>query len=927
MAFADDFDVIPYSLALRHIAGQLTVWQVQAYYSALMDLFEEPGFGNYPIPMRFLTPTSYEMRNGWYLDNGDGSEILKYLTGATIASSGYANDVLVQDYDTISTDFDSADLDQTVTGGTSGAIGPLLSFITDYPAAGQGRCWIRDVNGVGPTTNGEALTTPTGASVLADGASFTGEDVYANLFTLADFPGSPNPQVYIVQQHPKSGSYVRIDEWSNLSNWDRGSIDVLVPVKIGGVAIDSGSGFLFVRQPGDSFTLTSWSVSTTEGSRTPISTETSADVNVTKGEWYLFYSGSTGDPGINTGDVVQDVATGSTTPPSWYAEVVSSTYWGSNTGYLVLRGLRGTPADTDDIYVGASDTTANVNGSAGDTYAVYDAESTGPVAGDLDKVFEGSLSGAQRLLKAYQDDGTAGKLLFAVQHAHATVDTVDFTGANRNTLYRDFVDNDVISASGGGSMGVTLAGGSTTLISGYSDIDIIHINGTCTHSGTTGAFTPGERVTWNGGTSSAYIVYDSGSVITLGNVDPTDEPVSSDVILGDLSTATCTLTGGLTDDNTEGFNFLLKSTNQYSVFIGGGDIYEAGRSLQDFYMYLQYARSDGHTEPVYTSDGSSITVVEAQAYIKADPAYATNKQAPYGTLAGVSFFGAQGVWVQDVLSSDINNLKLTDDTGTPQSPDPSIDIIVTNTRALDVIWVHPYDTGTGDVQKDQYTSHATLNAQGDSTLDEVAAGGGFPNDTPLSGGGTVFVVAADEQEEHRYRYDSWNNTGGGGSDGQLVLSTGVSGTADSTVDDYTLTDTGVFASNVQRGDIIRRTNGSGGWAYIVSVDSANQVTTTKLSAGGGWTSGDTFETNKLVQTYDAGDTFWITYMDTIEDTGTEGSPGTETVSVLFVTTRNVLIRARTYSGSQKIVDFELPLQITSTGMSQAIIRNPDTVAT
>jgi len=917
MAFHDDWNVFPYSKVLRHISGQLTVWSVSDFYSDLMNLMEEPGFGNYKIAMKYLTPTSYEMLNGWFLDNGDGSEALKYLTGATIASNGYNADILVQDYDTITTDFDANDLDQTVTGGTSGAIGPLLSFLTSYETTGKGRCWIRDVNSVGTTTDGESLTTSTGADVDADGTSFTGEDVYANIYTIADFPGSPNPQVYIIQQHPKSGEDVRIDEWSNLSNWDRGTIDVLFPVKIGGVAIDSGAGALFVRQTGDLFTLTSFTVSTTEGSRTPISAETTADGNITKGEWYLFYEDSTGDPGISAGDVIQDVATGGTSAPSWYAEVVSSTYWGSNTGYLVLRGLRGTISDNDDIYVGASDTTADVNGTPGDTYTTYTAEAT-PMT-TLGQVVTGGSSGAKRLLRAIQDDGTTGKLLMAVDHDHSSV-----SGDARKPYYRDFTSGETLTGSTEGSL-THYAGTSTTIISGYSDINIIHIAGTATHGGTTGTFTEGERVTWNAGASSAYMVKDTGSVITFGNVDPADEPANTDTILGDSSGATCTLSAGLTDDNTEGYAFPLKVTAQYTVFISGGGIYEAGRSLADLYMYLQYVRSDGKTDTVYTSDGTGITEVEAQAYIKADPDYGTAKATPYGSMAGVLFTGARGVWVQDIDSADNNNLSLYDDTNTNRAPDPSVDITVSNTREDDVIQVHPYDTGTGDVEKDQYTSHATNNVLSGTTFDQDAAGGGFPNDTPSSG--TFFVVATDEQEEHRYRYASWNNTGGSGDDGQLVLGTGVSGTADSTVDDYHLHDTGVFASNAQRGDIIRRTNGSGGWCYIVEVESDDQVETTKLSAGGGWASGDEFETNELVQAYDGSDTFWITYMDTIEDTGTDVSPGSEVVSVNFVAVRDVLVRARNVTAATKIQDFEAPNQITSTGMSQAIIRNEDTVAT
>ena len=220
---------------------------------------------------------------------------------------------------------------------------------------------------------------------------------------------------------------------------------------------------------------------------------------------------------------------------------------------------------------------------------------------------------------------------------------------------------------------------------------------------------------------------------------------------------------------------------------------------------------------------------------------------------------------------------------------------------------------------------ATNNVDNGTIFDQDAAGDGFPTDTPTSGSFTV--VATDENEEHRYRFSSWDNTGGTGDDGHLILDTSDSGTAEGGSSAYILIDTGVF-DDCKRGDIIRRTNGSEGWTYIESVDSADQVTTGKLSAGSGWAGADTFETNKLVQAYDDSDTFWINFMDLLEDTGTDGAPGTAAVTLTYDSVggdKDVLITVtNVYNASYKIRRQTALGTVKDTDQSFTINRDEDT---
>lgn len=82
-------------------------------------------------------------------------------------------------------------------------------------------------------------------------------------------------------------------------------------------------------------------------------------------------------------------------------------------------------------------------------------------------------------------------------------------------------------------------------------------------------------------------------------------------------------------------------------------------SIQQVYERLKYvtARSstinlDGQIGALYTS---------------ADPSYVESVQAPFGTFAGGTFFGAQGVYLKNIPVADINFVQFIDATGVSQS--------------------------------------------------------------------------------------------------------------------------------------------------------------------------------------------------------------------------------------------------------------------
>lgn len=913
MAIETDFTVYPNSKVIRHTSSNDDVHEMSVFYSWLQNLFDEPGYMSYQKPIKYNTPTSYTMLNGWFLDNGDGSNILEYLTGGSIDTTGYGtidDPIYMMDIDAETVEFVTGDLDQPIEADAS-EVGPLLSFKANYPSDGLARFWVRDTNTFGEIAAAADITMGgTGLAAYASntlGPSVTGDEIYANIYTIASWASTPNAQVYIKQQHPVTGLDVRVDEWSNTDSWDRGSaatdeIDILLPVKLGGNVIDNGTVVVYGRQTGDTFTHYDTNVGITGASRTPIAVETSSDVvNVTKGEHYLLYDGS--DTGsFEAGDIIQSNSIDDITPPTFYAEVTAVTeFSGLATGIITLRGLRGAIADSDSLFVDTVDEGQAV-GSPGGTYITWDASTVDPTT--LDQTMTGAPSGAKRLLKGV--DNTADVAVLAVD------ETV--TGSSKDVYYLDFADDDTITGSSEGS--VTNNEASISLISDYTDVVIAHINGTIvTSNGATADFEIGETIDFSiGGTAilvAATPSLTSPTAMTIANMTGV-EPTAADTITGLSSGATADCDSVMTDVYKEGFEFPQQSEGaEYAVFIQGGDIYQAGRTLEDIYAYIQYKCRDGETDVFYTSTGSAIVEEQGQFYIKAYTSYSTSKTAPFGTLAGGVFFGAQGVWIEGMDSGDDNSVSLTDHATDIQEPDTSINVTVTNTREHDRIVVYLEDGSTGLPLKTQYSIQGTP-AAGDSEIAKTT-GVDFPKDTPSTG--WVYVVDNVAVEEHKYRFTSWTSE-------TLTLAAKVTGTDEGTGSFTQIDDNGNFAA-AEIGDIILNTSDSG-FSYITEVTNANSVQVTVNSDGFTWASAG-FVMNGLVQGYTSSDTFYVPYLEDIEDVGTDISPGTSTKSLLYVANRAVGIRVRNVGGSQAIQPFNTTGDILITGMSQSVIRTDDEV--
>lgn len=129
--------------------------------------------------------------------------------------------------------------------------------------------------------------------------------------------------------------------------------------------------------------------------------------------------------------------------------------------------------------------------------------------------------------------------------------------------------------------------------------------------------------------------------------------------------------------------------------------------------------------PVY--DGANISIVDGEQYQAARSTYAQKTASPLGTFAGGKFFGARGVWIEDMAGTDNKNYSLVDANNVTQNPPNLQSFVVSSMVATDRVIIC---LTTGDnyiINKSQYT--VVAHAAG---LDYVEVNEVIPDDTPAN---------------------------------------------------------------------------------------------------------------------------------------------------------------------------------------------------
>ena len=347
--------------------------------------------------------------------------------------------------------------------------------------------------------------------------------------------------------------------------------------------------------------------------------------------------------------------------------------------------------------------------------------------------------------------------------------------------------------------------------------------------------------------------------------------------------------------------------------------------------------------------------VEGQMYSEAHFGYVPVKASPFGTFAGGTYFGARGVWVENMHTADVQAFQLKDGDNTTRNPPNFQSITITNLLAYDRVSV--FRTAGGNIDKTQYTSHASNNTASAGTFETQEA---IPSDTPSSG--ILRTVNASGQDQERLHYGSWlgsiftldgqskstdvtvNNgqafyvTGGAakyfqmqngaGADFYVWISidgvetdpagtgTGIEVTALSSDTTATLiaaaiaTDVGLNAnfSASSSGDVVTITNAAVG-VCTDTVDVDANVVPNIIAQGIEATLG---------QTYDNTDTAYVPYLDEIS------IASSSSVSVIYNTDQAVVVRVRRYTATA-ILPFETSGTYTATGYSVGAIRTTDAI--
>ena len=216
-------------------------------------------------------------------------------------------------------------------------------------------------------------------------------------------------------------------------------------------------------------------------------------------------------------------------------------------------------------------------------------------------------------------------------------------------------------------------------------------------------------------------------------------------------------------------------------------------------------------------------------------------------------------------------------------------------------------TSGGLIERDAFTSHATNNVEGDTTIEVQES---ITSSYPTSGKIRMHFTA--NGVEHRYRYASWSGS-------IFTLAPASTGSADAGSDATTLYDAAAdfVTDGVEPGDIVRNTS-TGGYGRVVSVDDLNTLTTEDLDGGWplDWSTGNNYSVNTLIQDYNGNDTAYVPFIERVADTDTESN----TLIYSAPITVRVVVR-----NAGVIQPFSQDQSIGSGGLSVPAIRNPDEI--
>ena len=331
-----------------------------------------------------------------------------------------------------------------------------------------------------------------------------------------------------------------------------------------------------------------------------------------------------------------------------------------------------------------------------------------------------------------------------------------------------FADNDVVTGQTS-TFNKTVAGTPTTLVAGYGTrIVVATVQRDVTYNAGTGAaFQEGETVTWNAGADSAILMNDSNptgatGIVTLGNVSTLANLADADVITDGTRSVTVnvtidsvsTIVRDIGDgDGDEPYNAVIYLNRDAQ---GNGD------TLARMYEWVKYRTRSLETtgEPEYDLLGGkdNETAVQGRLYITQALTYPLVKASPLGTFAGGTFFGAQGIFVQDMASADIRSYQLIDANGEVRNPPNLQSLTVSGLVSGDRVAVFRLTGAGGTIDTSEYlldTEATDHNGSGDVVVQVTTA---LTADTPNQTGNPGFTGVVRLYNATTQLYDSYDYT-------------------------------------------------------------------------------------------------------------------------------------------------------------------------
>jgi hypothetical protein len=267
----------------------------------------------------------------------------------------------------------------------------------------------------------------------------------------------------------------------------------------------------------------------------------------------------------------------------------------------------------------------------------------------------------------------------------------------------------------------------TNVVAGYTDIQTVFVQRKFSGGTSDAAFTFGETITQTGTGATFRFVAEVSDELYVEDVS--GSPNGTGQLTGGSSGSHYTPSSTAAEDAVSLSLYPGATAYPYNVVIDLN-----GKTTVQGYEWTKYLTRYKSVSPTYKLNGD-----DGQEYRACiEGTYAEVKVAPLGTLAGTTFYGARGVFVQNAATAAF---VLNDADGTERLP-PNYQRVICAHASLIGCQIFVAEIATGDVVKNQYTYDDTNSDATHLAVHEAID----INKTPLSGvirvGDTRYVYTA-----------------------------------------------------------------------------------------------------------------------------------------------------------------------------------------